>query len=237
MTMTNSSPTQFMWPVIKNYTAAPSFQFCWLCGGACDTHAMPLRCAIPDTFCLPEQAQQPNSDVVCYPCAALASKETFDAYAAERPEMGLKPGYATSWRNYSHVVFANQHYCPDRASWRAWLLEPPTPPFLFVMAVSSQKHLIYKSRVSGSREQYFVQMEDDLITVNRSDFHDCLAAFENLYNAGFSKIQIETANYNQKTIFQAGMVKWRELDQAIQLFRDQHPLLIQLASFVAQKEN
>lgn len=228
--------TQFMWPVIMTgYQPVKTETRCWLCGGECGDDAVSLRTAIPETFCLPEQSQQPTSEMVCYPCAALASKKTFDEYAAKRPEMGLKPGYATSWRNYSHVVFADQHYCPDRASWREWLLNPPAQPFLFVMAVSSQKHLIYRSRVSGSRDQYFVQMEDDLIAVNRGDFNDCLIAFENLYHAGFSKVQIETANYNQKTVFQVGMSKWRELDKTIQPFRKNHPMLIQLASFVAQK--
>ena len=227
--------SQFAWGVISGQPHQTGEHGCWLCGGGMD-ESVPRGDAISKTFCLDSDSIRPGSEVVCVPCFSLSQKSTFDDYAQRRPELGLKPGYASSWRNYSHVVFDRHHSCPGRAEWREWLLSPPEPPFLFVLAVSSQKHLIYKSKISGSRDFYHVQMEDVSIEVNLRVFSECLMLFEVLIDMGFSKKQIGENSYNSKMVLNAGVSTWRRANDMLQKFRLCHPEIINMCGFVAQKK-
>jgi len=228
---------EFIFNIVRPYfgnfktDAVSSSNKCWLCGGV-TKNGLPLRKGISKTFCLPEQAKSPNSGIVCLPCHAMSSKKYFDAYAAARPEMGLKPGYATSWRNYSHVAFKGHHSCPSRAKWVEWLLDPPKPPFIFVMAVSSQKHLIYKSKISVSRELFFVQMEDSSVTVEREPFKKCFAAIQGLLNLGFFKKHILENKYPYKFIMSC-KEEWKNANDELNFFRKFQPLWLDLGCFCA----
>ena len=231
-----SSATQFIFNIVGNYIEIPNktnqsiVKKCWLCGQS-TTNYFSLRDGISKTFCLSDQSHFPNSNIVCMACHAMSSKKYFDKYAEVRPEMGLKPGYATSWRNYSHVAFKEHHSCPKRSEWSDWLLSPPEPPFLFVIAVSSQKHLIYKSKISTSRELFFVQMEDELLTVERDIFKGCFEIVKALVELGFSKKQILTNNYIYKLIMKYGKEKWKKLNDDLLFYRKLHSELIELACF------
>lgn len=231
-------PAGFVFDIISPYLNNFSIDMnssgvkpCWLCGDSA-TRWLLLREGISKTFCLPEQSRSPNSDIICLPCHAMSSKKFFDTYAAARLEMGLKPGYATSWRNYSHVAFKGHHSCPNRSEWGKWLLNPPEPPFLFVMAVSSQKHLIYKSKISTSREKFFIQMEDISITVEKSSFEKCFSSVRKLLSLGFFKKHIIKNSYPYKFVITC-KPEWKKLNDELNFFRKFHALWIDLACFCA----
>jgi hypothetical protein len=230
------SSSNFIYEIIEKHISVRdepqlhAAKTCWLCGEPANI-SFPLRKGISKTFCLSEQSRFVNGDIICLPCHAMSSKKYFDAYAGARPEMGLKPGYATSWRNYSHVAFSDHHSCPNRSEWSKWLLNPPEPPFLFVMAISSQKHLIYKSKVSDSGEMFFVQMEDETIQVERKAFAECFGIIQELLNLGFLKTHILTNKYPYKSIMEFGRNEWKSLNDSLSSFRKLHPQLIELGCF------
>lgn len=210
---------------------------CWLCGGPTSGVGWPWQLAVAETFTNHTLAACPTSQTICQPCAAFASKATWERYAAERPELGLKTGHAMSWRCYSHLFVAPEHHeCPTRARWRELLLDPPEPPFLAIVAESGQKHLIFRGRIARSRDVFPVQFEERSIWLQRAVFADCLIALERLYTLGFSKDSILSGRYHQGQMHAVGLRTWRQAEEALAPYRHTHPLLLALVGFVAQKQ-
>jgi hypothetical protein len=208
---------------------------CWLCGG--DTYGLgwPLRAAIKPTFTNHNQAVAQHSDAICWQCVAMSYKETWDAYVARHPEMNLKTGKPISWRCYSHVFVQGLHECPTRERWRHWLVNPPLPPFLFVVATSGQKHLIFRARVAHAADVYPVQFEDDQFLVDRAALVGVFEIFEALYALGFSKDSILSGEYHHGQLLKVGMAAWKPLEDRMKTVRRTLPHLARLAHFCAQK--
>lgn len=210
---------------------------CWLCDGETDGVGWWRDTAIPSTFTNHNQARCLTSESLCQPCAAMASKATWERYVAAHPEKGLKTGHAMSWRCYSHVFspsIPGGHDSPNRARWRQWLLDPPDPPFLFVVAESGQKHLIFRARIAYSRDRFPVQVEEDRIFVDRQRLALCLDAFEWLYQMGFTKDEVRLGEYSQARVLAAGLGRWRAAENAFVSWRQMEPDLVRLAHFVAE---
>lgn len=220
--------TAFAWQCLSGGACLPPGAFgpdavCWLCGGETGGIGWPLRDAIADTFTNHNLARRLDSRTICQACAALAHKDTWEDYVARHPDMGLKTGCTMSWRCYSHIFAAGLHACPFRQEWRRWLLEPPPPPFLFVMSTSGQKHLIFRGRVAHDRENFPLQVEDDSVLVERGTFAQCLAAFEALYASGFSKKSITTGRYHHGQLLKVGLAAWRPLEERMRPWRRLRP--------------
>lgn len=165
---------------------------CWLCGGATDGGGWPRAVAIADTFTNHNVAACPPSDTICQACVATSSGETWRAYCARRPDLGLKSVHPLSWRSYSHAIGPGVDGTaahPARSGWRPFLLDPPPPPFLFVVAESGQKHLLFRSRVAWDREQFPVQVEEETVWLDRAGFAGCLADVEAALAAGWSRAE------------------------------------------------
>lgn len=208
---------------------------CWLCGGPTEGRGWPHKLAIPETFTNHTLAVVPFSDTVCEPCVAMSHGDAWRAYCALRPELRLKSMQPLAWRSYSHVFADGFHACPTRAGWRQWLVEPPQPPFLFVITESGQKHTLFRARVAYDREVYPVQVEEDTLVVARQQLVDCLADFEAAYAAGLSKETILTGRYPQIAIMQVGLAGWQQLERAVAPWRSRRPDLMRLAAFCAQR--
>jgi len=241
------SPTQFAWaclqlgdypppaPTRKGVARFGPDADCWLCGGPTHGVGWPWRLAITDTFTNHTLAKAPHSQTVCQPCAALASKQTWGPYVAAHPEKGLKTGHAVSWRNYSHVFAPGLHDCPTRAGWRHWLLNPPEPPFLFVISTSQKKHLIFRARVACSRDVYPLQFEEVALLVERAKFRECLAAFDRLFALGFSSDGIVTGRYHPAQLLKVGVATWREAERAIAPWRSRAPYYLELCAYITTR--
>lgn len=236
-----SSPTAFAWEIVGGGPYPPPTPHpdpvCWLCGGPTNGEGWPRRTTIPETFTNPTLARAPSSEAVCQPCVAMSSKTTWDRYVAAHPEMGLKTGYAVSWRSYSHV-FSRSVYVSfkDHAEWRQWLLEPPEPPFLFIISTTGVKHLIFRGVIAHSRDRYPVVFGDHLIYVDRSQFEACLQAFEALCDMGFSRDAVLSGNYPYQQLFKVGVRSWNQAEKAFAPFRKAMPDLVMLAHRVARRK-
>lgn len=238
--------TQFAWLVIDGRPFPPptpkragiprfgADERCWLCGGPAGPEPWPRDVAFDTGFTDQTASEAEASTSVCQACVALASKETWDAFVEAHPERGLKTGRPISWRNYSHLVTATTYENPNRARLRELLLDPPTPPFVLAIAVSSQKHILYLARIAHDREVFPVQMEDARLIMHRRQLARCLVAFEALYALGFTKPQIVSGRYHIPTIAKLGRDEWRRLETAFAPWRRQ-PDMVRLVSFVAQR--
>ena len=208
---------------------------CWLCGGPTAGVGWPRVTALPDTFTNHNLAASPASDAICQACMFCQSKATWETYVDAHPAMGLKKGHAMSWRFYSHAAWGTMHHeCPQRARWRALLLDPPAAPFLYVIAVSGQKHLIFRGTVASDRDRFPVLLEETTVWVDRARWRACLDAVETLYALGFAKEGILTGRYHQATMRTVGLARWRAAERALAPWR-RRPRDLDLALHVAQR--
>ena len=212
---------------------------CWLCGGPTEGEGWPRTVAIPDTFTNTNLAAVPVSDAVCQPCVYMSAGDAWRDYTTRHPEKGLKSMQPLSWRSYSHVFRPGFHDCPTRAGWRTLLLNPPQPPFLFVIAVTGQKHLLFRGQIAHSRDVYPAQLEEEGLIVPRRIFARLLADFELLYQLGFSKDSILSGVYHAGQMRavgeRLGLETLRRLLQGMERWRQREPGLMRLAHFCAQR--
>lgn len=208
---------------------------CWLCGGPTDSVGWPRAVALAPTFTNHNTAALRTSSTVCQPCCYLSHTATWAEYAAAHPERGLKVVHPLSWRSYSHVFARDLHATPSRSAWRAWLLEPPEPPFVFTISVSGQKHGLFRSRVSYGRDFYPAQVEEDRVFVDRARFTAVLDDFERLYALGFSKDSILSGQYHHGQLLKVGLAVWRPLEEAMARWRRSDPALCRLAHLCSQR--
>ena len=214
---------------------------CWLCGGAVAGDGWPLRDGIKPTFTDFNRAAAPGSQTVCGACVALSSSDGYAAYARRhgRAEyFPVKPGKrarALNWLYFSHVINVETHITPDRKQWRASLLDPPMPPFVMAMAVNGKKQVLFRCPVNASRDAYVVQADETAIVVEREGLARCLADFEALYNAGFSKTAIASGQYNTRAVLDCGLARFRALEAPMAAWRAGYPGWVQICAFCAQK--
>lgn len=210
---------------------------CWLCGGPLDEHAWPLPLAMKQTSVNLPDAVAPHSDGCCCQCMALTSNETWNAYADRHPDReDFKRGKLIGWRNSSHIVSSGIHVTPSRPEWREHILNPPEPPFVAVMAISTQKQLIFRATVSHSRDLFPMRVEDDTVLIHRARFITLLACFEALYDMGLTKAAIETGRYPVQALMKlADRAGFQRLEREMKQHRTMAPDLVRIAALVARR--
>jgi hypothetical protein len=145
--------------------------------------------------------------------------------------------WCLSWkqlRNYSIIATASTLSHPDKSTIRARLVNPPEPPFIFVVAVSGQKWLHFKSVVNFQRGSFIVMLEETPVKVNSlivGTLLDVLAPMLDI----FSKSEIQTGRYNQNRIKQMGLSLWKHSEDVIRKWRG--AAIFELALHVAQKRD
>lgn len=219
--------------------------FCWLCGGTTDGVGWPLRRALKPTFCDHNSAARLDSRAVCQSCVATSSSAGWAQYVAAHPERGFsalfppKPGSAyrrpMNWLYNSHIITPSGHETPDRARWRTLLLDPPAPPFLAIMALGGKKQILFRGRISCTRNAFWVQADTERVLV-LPDFSDCLHAFERLYQAGASKDSIVTGRYHPAFLRGITPAAWRAMEDAIYPWRRRAPGYMLLAQHCARRD-
>lgn len=210
---------------------------CWLCGGPLDEHAWPLPLAMKQTSVNPPDAVAPYSDGCCWQCMALTMNETWGAYVDHHPDVEhFKRGKLIGWRNSSHLIATGTHETPMKPAWRDLLLSPPDPPFVAVVAVSTQKQLIFRSTVAHSRDVFPIQFEDDRVLVDRFRLAECMETVEGLYAMGLSKASIETGAYQVQALMKVPRPVFLALEEEMKRWRAMQPDLVRVAVMIARKE-
>jgi hypothetical protein len=190
---------------------------CRTCG--LDGEGLPFAKWVKPTFT--DHDKLTAGEIICRACQFC-----FDDHVAELTRRVGKDKLQRM-RNYSHFVVGGE-WTPlskgDKRRMRELLFADPD---VAVIAVSGQKHIIFRARPG------WWQIEEQ----SRRPFPRELAAVldpvETLY-AGFAKAEIETGRYSQARILKFGFPRWRELDAAIKPLRGTPAL--ELALFLAQRE-
>lgn len=222
--------TQFIWqdclqmpvlepeePKAKKAKYGQDFE-CWLCGGDTERKGWHSKDVIGSAFTDSNSAKATHSQTVCYSCAALMKKEGWELACEKHghspyfPIKDNKPPFLSNWMFSSHVFSLQGWLRPEQKEIRDILLNPPPPPFVITLAAVGKKHVIFRAVINQSRNDYFVQLDDETIFISRREFSELLAIFEQGYNLGFSKDSMLTGEYNQATILKVGLKKWREIE-------------------------
>jgi hypothetical protein len=207
---------------------------CWLCGGATEGCGWPRYLALSDKFTNHTLARVPTSGAICVPCAGLAGKAIWDRYVATHgARLGIKTGHAMSWRSYSHLFAPGLHRCPTRAEWAAILCDPPEPPFLAVIAVSGQKHLLFRAAVAWNRDRYPVQFEEQRVYVDRARLARYLHDVTAMLALGARREEIVSGRYAVERLRTTTRHAWQQAETALAEWRRADPVLLQLATFIA----
>ena len=204
----------------------PASGACWLCGSDLGGTGVPRESAIKDTFTDHDKCASPRSTHLCRACVFCFSERV--------PWPGRDK--LQRMRNYSHFVIGGQ-WLPlskgDKAQMREILLAPPEDEWLGVVAESGQKHLIFRAPVALGASRCAIQFEEQQLAYAPRDLARELEVIETLYQAGFSKAEIETGDYNQARMLKAGLRVWRAAERQAQPWRGS--VLFRLALFLAQK--
>lgn len=160
--------------------------------------------------------------IVCDACLFTFSDQNTDIQARLGKEKPQKS------RNYSHFVARGAWYPlskGQKAKMRELLLAGCE---VAVIADSGQKHLVFRSKPGWwtFEEQRLLPCPELLAQL--------LAPIEALYNAGASKAEIESGNYDSRTIQKIGVATWQSHEQQLKARRGGLPF--KLAIFLSQKE-
>lgn len=193
---------------------------CWLCGGPA-FDPIPRREFVKPTFTDHDKVACSDSDVVCAACV-FCHDERSEGLASligkEKPQR---------MRNYSHFVVDGK-WIPlskaDKARIADLLLNGK--PELAIIAVSGQKHLIFRAQPG------WWQIEEQAVQPFPDKLRSLLNTIEALYTV-FSKSEIEAGSYAQYRVRKFGLTEWWALESQIKPGRGSLPF--QLALFLAQK--
>lgn len=133
---------------------------CYYCGAAADdSHPLILSAAFTDWW----SVAHPSSEVICHGCA-IAFDESRDMPGRDKPQ---------KVRNWSWLVTAHAMTpLMDIASVRAACLAPPADPWALTIAVSGQKHLLFRAPAnSGDGAVVAVQLETQTVRYTIDALH------------------------------------------------------------------
>lgn len=249
------SVTQFIWkealgmpaleapePTNKKNTKYGSDERCWLCGGDTENLGWHKKDVITSSFTDVDSAKASISETCCYSCAATMKQEGWQV-ACEKYghpwhfpiKEGKKPA-SSNWMFSSHVIAKDHWQMPARSDFREILTNPPKTPFVITLADAGKKHVLFRASVNYSQDHYSVMLDDEEIFIDRKIFTEMLARFEGAYTAGFSKASLLSGEYNQAAIMKIGIRKWREIEDVMRVYRDNHYDMMRIVALIGQKQ-
>lgn len=198
---------------------------CWLCGESIKS-GIDRDLVIADTFVDRDKCKNPAGKFICSGCAFCFSEKLI------LPEY-QKP---QKFRTFSHFVVMGKWYYFTKAQkdeMRRILFDPPAGEWLAVISDSGKKHLAFRAPVNYGKHGCLVQFEENRIAYEPKLLPSYCQTIETLMQAGFSKSEIETGNYNQSKILKSGLPFWKARENLIRKWRGS--LSFKLALFLTQK--
>ena len=187
------------------FGAKPGEKKCFFCGNSCDESYL-TRDYVKNTFTNHDIVKCPASEYVCLGCTISTGmgQPGFDMIDGNYKEATTSRGGAP--RLYSWVLTS----CYRRAATKGHLghlrdimLAPPDPPFSIILADSGKKQIIFRCPIARSKNQYPVQLEEELVIIDRLQLRRCLDVAD-MFSAACGKIalgnpedqQVATSIYN-----------------------------------------
>jgi hypothetical protein len=130
-------------------------------------------------------------------------------------------------RNYSHFIVKGEWIVLSKAQ-KVKIAETLfSNPDVAVIAATGQKHIIFRARPGHW------QFEEQTIVPDRIRLVACLSPIQGLYDGGFSKGQIQSGRYDQRSIMEFGPGEWHRVETRLRSLRGTK--IFSLALFLAQK--
>lgn len=218
--MSGHTATQLLYAAAgrPDVDAEPCAGACWLCGGEM-TAGKPAT--LPPTFMDYDKARCPESGYICDACwfsMAEQSELLAERVGKDRPQR---------MRNYSHFVLDGQWYPLSKGDKRAMCNLLEQAPELAVIAVSGQKHLVFRAQPGRW------QVEEQAVLPDVDRLGAMMAQVQTLYDGGFSKGEIESGHYTSRRIMAYGVERWESVERVIRHWRGS--ATFELAVFLCQK--
>jgi CRISPR type IV-associated protein Csf1 len=190
---------------------------CLICGAE-SQGGLPYKALLGSSYTDWHMHKCPESDHICVACAFTMMLNT--------------ASHRCALFRYSFVADSQLHIC-NRKEIRDYLINIPEPPFVMAVAVSQKKHIAFKSMTSYGRENFFCNLEEERIQVNRQAAKDIINVCEALRGIGLTKDEISTG------VIRYDKIKKYKLDAYDKINHLLRPImgtrLFALCLFVAQK--
>lgn len=147
--------------------------------------------------------------------------------------IGMNPIGRIALFRYPIVAEKTLHLCNKR-QFRDFLISPPDPPFVMILPTSQKKHLFSKTRVSYSKENFFCNVEEITISVNK-EIEDVIMTIEALRGIGIKRSDIENSKLPCGILNNVSVSGAEKILEMIEKVRSNK--LFMLAIEVAQKMN
>lgn len=145
--------------------------------------------------------------------------------------IGMNPNGRIALFRYPIVAEKTLHVCSKRQL-RDFILNPPEPPFVMILPTSQKKHLFAKARVSFSKENFFCNVEEITISVDKS-ITDVIMAIEALRGVGIKRSEIESGKLSRGILKIASVSESEQILEKIEKVKNNK--MFMLAIEVAQK--
>lgn len=200
---------------------------CYLCGQRMTTGSQTKE-QFKRTWTAHDTANSPGSQFVCPACVWCLSEK------ATHPDEP-KP---FKMRTKTHLVIGNQWTVwglGDKSAMTQLLLNPPAGQWMLAICDSplSASHSVYRAPINTGGN-WVVSLGSLWVAGNPSRLQSLLDPIGILYNAGHTKTQILSGDYNLNQINNQGQNEWASCEAAIGSYRNKP--LFDLAVFLIQKE-
>ena len=137
---------------------------CYFCNSECSNNIL-VSSFIKKTFTNYNLVKNPNSLYVCKGCYFSMTDKNIKEL--EMPDEEIK--YNQSARTYSWVLTKNFKQAFTKRhiqELKQFILYPIDTPFSIIISNSGKKHLIFRTPISYTRDNYFLQFEEEIIYIN-----------------------------------------------------------------------
>lgn len=166
--------------------------YCYICGRH-TTKGFDKKKIIKPTFTDQQYCNARDSDIVCEYCSFCLS--------------------FSELRNYGIFATETKLIHPDTGQYVDIILRNKETPFVLCIPTSGQKWLHIKAEVNYETEKMAVNLEEQTILFNRSEFSYLFQELDGLYNSDFkfTKDEIEKLEFNSSKILEYGLCNYEKM--------------------------
>ncbi len=173
---------------------------CYICGRH-TVKGFDKKKIIKPTFTDQQYCNARDSDIVCEYCSFCLS--------------------FSELRNYGIFATETTLIHPDIERYTDIILNNKETPFILCIPTSGQKWLHIKSKVNYQTDNIAVNLEEQTILFNRSEFSYLFYELDKLYNSDFkfTKDEIETLEFNSSKILKYGLSNYQEMLEKLEKYK------------------
>lgn len=188
---------------------------CYICGRYTEK-GFKKKKIIKPTFTDQQYCSARNSDTVCEYCSFCLS--------------------FSELRNYGIFATETTLIHPDIEQYTDIILNNKETPFILCIPTSGQKWLHIKSTVNYQADNISVNLEEQTILFNRSEFSYLFYELDKLYNSDFkfTKDEIEKLEFNSSKILNYGISNYKKMMEKLEKYKG--TLLMKLCVYLLKKK-